>query len=371
MSFDARETNKNNVIAKLLGENGTSSKLLQFTQDNPGERIGNFNNLRDMAYDIHKNSKDYTVALKDMVAYSEMRDDIENLYLGVDLPEKYFDSKFLFSNNGLSGICGQLDIPAAYIRKCLEENVTEHAAHTLNYWISRAKNSAKEMLLRTTSSRIHGVLSSKYSVFDDHEVFDITEGILGQRNNYEVKNYHLDPEFMKLRIVSRDKVNINGRPLSFGFDINNSRVGRSSLELSVIIFDHICRNGMIMGGGAGLFYNKRHVGISRETFVTEFTDMLDNAPDTVAFIQKAINSAGNEKLNSETIQRYLDKFKAENMSKNISGRVEQMFAEKYDNNLFGFVGAVTEVAQDYNLEVRERMEKFAGTLIYQSGRKIS
>ncbi len=247
----------------------------------------------------------------------------------------------------------------------------EEAKNTLNFWINKQKNQEKEILVRTTDNRIHGVLSNKYTVFDDREVLGITEDILGPYQNYVIKNYSISPEYMKIRVVSRSKVEIKGRPLSFGFDINNSRVGRSSLNINVIIFDHICSNGMIMGGGRGMFYSKRHIGVGTSEFMSEFIEMIDKAPDTINFIQNAVNSAANERLNNDSIQRYLDKFKAENLSKNIAGRVEQRLNEKYDNTLYGFVAAVTEVAQDYNIDTRERMERFGGNLIYQYGRKLA
>jgi hypothetical protein len=363
-NFDNRELAKNNIIAKLLGEDLNDGKLKDFTGDT-AERIGNIGEIIKRANEINDKSKDYSsVTIKQLAA--GVKDKNLTLDLGFSTP-----NSLNFSNNGLSGLCNQLDIPITYIRKCLGEQLPEHAADEMNFWMERAENPSKELFVRTTEDRIHGILSNRYSVFDDHEVIEIAENILGPTNDYTIKNYYVDPEYMKMRIVSREKVEINGRPLSFGFDIKNSRVGRSSLELNVLVFDHICSNGMIFGGGKGQFYQKRHVGISRESFVQEFVDMIDKAPDTVRFIQRSINAAGNEVLNNDSIQRYLDKFKADNMSKLVAGLVEQTLAANYDRTVFGFASAVTEVAQRYSLDMRERMEKFAGNIIDLAGRKVA
>lgn len=359
------EKTKKEILTKLLGPDLNDGKLKLFSLDNPSERIGNFGKLQGIANDIYIKSKDYTACYADLTA------DSNDMQLLLNIGKQSESEQMFFSNNGLSGLCTQLDIPTAYIRKCLVEGMQYHAAEEMNMWLDRMTNPKKEILLRTTDHRVHGVLSDRYSVFDDHEVLEIAENILGDYDVYTVKNYFLDPEYMKVRIVSRDKIDIGGRPLSFGFDIRNSRVGRSSIELNVIIFDHICSNGMIMGGGQGLYYQRRHVGINRTIFMTEFTNMLNSAPNAVEFIRKSINAAYNERVNSDSIQRYLDKFKANNMSRLVAGKVEQMFHEKYDSTLFGFAGAITETAQQYGLEMRERMEKFAGDLIYNFEKRIA
>lgn len=348
MTLDSREIRKNNIIARILGEDKFDGKLIKFITDPTNERIGNFNQLKDVADDIDENSIDYSVKWGDLHAGREF----DNLYLDLSKSGESAGNLSL-SSNGLTNMCSQLDIPTLYIKKCLGAEEIQHAADELNFWLGRHKAPEKEAFVRTTNDRIHGILSSKYSVFDDHEVLDIAEGILGPYDEYTVKNYHISPEYMKLRIVSRNKININGRDLSFGFDLKNSRVGKSSLETSILIFDWVCSNGMIFGGGQGTFFRKRHVGVDRELFVTEFTNMLDGAPDAIEFIKKSANAAHNERLDSDSIQRYIDRFKAQSFSKHVAGRVEQMLHEKYDTTLYGFLASVTEVAQEYDVDTRE------------------
>lgn len=374
---EAREVKKENLLARLLGPDVSNGKLIAFGDaTNAGERIGNWDKIHEYAKGIHERSKDYNATLKDLICVTNPivlpgGETFENIAMNISTIEEEANP-FSFSANGLRGICTQLDIPVAYIRKCLDESQSYHASDCINFWIDNAKAQEKKILLRTTDERIHGVLSSKYSVFDDSEVMDVVYDLIGKNpGEYTVKNYYIDPEYMKLRIVSTNKMNFAGRELSYGFDIRNSRVGRSSLEVSIIIFDWICSNGMIFGGGSGTYYQKRHVGIEREHFVEEFIDIIDTAPDAVSFIHKSINAANNVKLNSDTIQNYIDKFMASNMSANQAGRVKQMFYEKYDQTLFGFTGAITETAQAYGIETRERMERFAGNLIHSLGKKMA
>jgi hypothetical protein len=129
--------------------------------------------------------------------------------------------------------------------------------------------------------------------------------------------------------------------------------------------DWICSNGMIFGGGKGLMYAKRHFASDRQEFIGEFVDMLSKAPDSVAYIKKNIEAAGNVTLNNESIQKYLDKFRLESAGNlNVIGKIKSLIdSSKYDKTLFGLAGAVTEVAQSYCVDTRIAMETFAGNIL--------
>ncbi len=359
-NIDQSEIRVENAVAKYLGPQSDGKlKVIEFDGEN--ERIGNFSSIRKYADEIDKDSKDYTVSWDDVV-FGNLLDPSKINNLCIYPTDDY--GVMNFSTHGLNSMCTQLDVPTTYLRKCIEKEEIDHAANVMNFWTMK-KPKDKQILLRSTKDRIHGALSTKYTVFDDHEVLAITEDIIGHLGDYTVKNYYLSPEYMKLRVVGREKIEINGRPLSFAFDIKNSRVGRSSLGVNVLVYDWICSNGIIFGGGMGEFFKKRHVGISREVFIHEFAEIINKAPDTIKYIQKAAEAAHREKLSSESIQRYLDKFKAENMPKHaevlIKDRLEDGTA--YQKTAYGLIGAMTEVAQRYDIDTRERMEKFAGNIL--------
>lgn len=366
---DSKEINKNNLLIKLLGDNESKNRLELFTDDDC-EKIGNFNKVKKIADEIDEHSKDYTIKWGDLLTETiikELPDGMTYDNLSLAFKENKYDRdcvNLLFSNHGLQSFCNAVGVPTTYIKKCMSEEECDFATENLNFWLNKIENKEREAFIRTTDDRVHGVLSNRYSVFDDHEVLEIIDGTLGNYSDeYTVKNHYITPEIMKLRLVSRDKIELNGRPVSFGFDIKNSRVGRSSLELEILIFDWICSNGMIFGGGKGLAYKRRHVGINREIFIEEFIDMINSAPDIIKFIEKMATEAHQTEINNEMIQRYIDKFRIEGFSQLAAGKVEQMLHEKYDNTLYGFTAAITESAQDYDVDTRERMEKFAGNLM--------
>ena len=353
----SNSTNVNNVIATLLGQ-VDEEKLIKITTDS-GAPIGNFEKIKDIANNIDENSNDIRASWKDVrVQHTDYFDSLNpgNLVLSV------FGKDYKFSGNGITALCNLLTIPTQYVKKCMAQGNFGLACLNLNTWIDKMPQD-KEMLLRTTNSRLFGIVSNKYTIFDDSEVLDVVEGILGPQNNYSIKDYSISPELMKLRIVSRDKIIINGEELSFGFDVKNSRVGRSSVSIDVLIYRAICSNGMIFGGSKGMMYTKRHVAIERGSLVTEFTEMLDQAPDTIEFIKKHIEESQLSVAKAGVITSLLSKFKTENIPKNALIRLEQSISENSNVTLWDFANQVTSMAQEYSIETRERMEVFAGKII--------
>ncbi|MCX8074146.1 MAG: DUF932 domain-containing protein [Clostridia bacterium] len=351
----SNKINAENTIAKLLGQT-SQEKLIRIVTDNENEAIGNFSKLKEVAYDINRRSSDFNAKWGNMFVTHDTNN--QNIFLEVENR----GVSYAFSNNGLTALCNAVGVPTTYVKRCMEASKADLACDNINTWIKTLPRE-KEMFLRTTDDRLYGLLSNKYTIFDDHEVLDAVEDILSPHHNYLVKNYYISPEILKMRIVSRDKININGEELSFGFDIKNSRVGRASCEIAIIIFRWICSNGMIFGGGKGFMYTKKHIAINREQFITEFVEMLDHAPDTVEYIKRSIETSQQTKLDSQSIQNLINKFKAENISRNACGRIEQMMDEKYNRTLWGMTQSITELAQEYNLETREKMEEFAGKIL--------
>lgn len=343
----------NNVLARILGE-VEEPKLLNLPTDNMFEPIGNFGQVKKRIIDIHNASQDYRLPWKDVRILSSR----DNIFLG----NVSTGMTHTFSNHGLGQLCALLGVPVSYVKSCLEREDYEFAVENLNHWIPRMPQE-KDIILRTTEHRIHGIVSTKYSVFDDNEVAEVVEGILGPLQSYYLSNYIVGPEYTKLRIISRDKIDIAGDSLQFGFDIKNSRVGKSRLQINILLYRYICQNGMVFGGGQGHFYTKRHIGISREDLITQFTEMLDRAPDIIGYLKKNVEASMVKKLNDDNIQNLINKFLADGNSRNAAGRIKDMMDAKYDRTLWGFGNAITELSQEYGVDTREKMEMFAGKIV--------
>lgn len=347
-----KENEAQEIINKMLGVK--SEKLSLFTEDT-NSSIGNFDKVFSIADNIHTNSSDITEKWSNFSLKST----------GGNMIADVNGRELNLSNNGLSQLCQLTGTPSQYIKKCLGNNRSDLAVYNINQWMNSVPD--KEKLFRTTEDRIYGILSDRYSVFDDREILEILNSVVGSGNDYSIKNALVTPEIMKLRLVSRDKIIINGDELSVGFDIKNSRVGRSSVEISLMLFRWICSNGMIFGGGKGMAYRKIHVGADRSEIICGFTDMLNRLPDSVEYIKNHVEMSQNQKLTSDLIQRLLDQYKIIGVQKGIMGRVqanvETDLAEGKILSLWDFINHTTQIAQDYSLETREKAETAASRIL--------
>ena len=348
------EMKKENLLARVLGDVDEKKLVTLPSIDTSREAIANFGQLMDMANGIDEKSEDFNASFSELRATTKEQSEYQSLGLNV---RNQFELDL--SYHGLSSLCSALGIPANYIRRCIETNNVPFAEENLNFWLRRADQ--RDNFLRSTDNRLHGFLSSRYTVLDDHEVLSLTNDILSDfPSQYGVSNGLVTPEMMKVRVVQQEKIIIDGDELSVGFDIRNSRVGKSSLDISLLIFRWACSNGMIVGGGQGVAFRKRHVGITRDDLAASLADTIHSLPDMVEYVKTGVERAQGITLNSTSIQNLVDKFKAEGLSKNAAGRIEEFMDINYNRTLYGFVNTITDLSKEYSLETREKMERFAG-----------
>jgi hypothetical protein len=264
-----------------------------------------------------------------------------------------------FSNWGIGQLCNTVDIPVKYVKKCIDEGDPDLASTNINRWLSRVQPS-KEQLIRTTNSRVHGFLSSSYGILDDMDIIDATKENLND-DEYIVKNYCVDPEFFNMRIVRKDLMDINGEELSVGLNIKNSMVGRSMVNIQVMIYRWICKNGVIFGGGAGTVFAKKHINITREDFITGMNDSLEKIPYIVNNAKQWVESSRENVLNSNSLQKIIDELKDAKFSDLFLGKVKDSIPETPTR--WDVVNAMTMHAQAYSFDTREKIEQYAGLIL--------
>lgn len=362
--MNTQELKIENIVNKVLGEK--ASKLNLISIDN-GEAVGNFSLITDLSEHIRRNSFDIRTTIGSIAPVIIESDD--ELLRGYGLPALKIlgDCNTLWeglplSGDGFSSYTNLVGVNTAYAKKCIAAKKNELLLNNLHSW-HQSINQDKSILVRGCHNQANALLSDRYTIFDNHEVLDAVYGVLGPLGEYSVKNYSVTPSMMNLRVVSRDKININGDELSFGFDIRNSNIGKSSVEIAIIIYRWICSNGLIVGGGKGYMMRQRHVAVDRESLVREFVTLLDSSPDVITHIKGSIEKSMDTKLNSNEMQKIIDSLKANGMIKNAIGRLEEYTEPAYDGTLWGVVNGITRLSQDYSLDTRLRMEKIAGEIL--------
>lgn len=265
----------------------------------------------------------------------------------------------MLNNYAFSQLCTKLGIPVRYMKKCLNEGHVQLVAENINTWFEEYKT---PLFVRAYKNRVRGILTDKFSPFDTPEIIDILQDTLG--NNYRVKGFYLNEERFHVRLVQHNMLNIPGEDLFAGIQVDSSDVGRSILIVRFMIFKQVCINGLTVSRGSGILFRQRHVGISPDEFRREFKENLTVLPDLIAEVSTAIEESRKDIFTQERIDEALSRLKDHlDASEDMQKKVVDLMTEKYTKTRWGLINSLTEVAQQYTLERRLDIEKYAGDLL--------
>lgn len=367
---------QNRAFAEIVGENlGTRKKFLtpaakHFTLD-PTDRIGYIKDVQKIVKGIAAQSFDDLVRIKDLHVLHE---GLHNIKLDTG------NNQTLFTSLSLQQLCTTMDIPSSYIRRCLEAGEAQLAAENLNHWLYK-QDDARELFLRMTketndeaglsNDRLHGVLSNKYVTFDDTEVVRLTEDELSEQGGYKIHGFSINPDQMRMRLISdktidlspKDDMNGRGGGLHLGLDISNSRVGVSSFSVKIILYRSACDNGMIFGWNDAHYFKRRHSGTLSGEIRSSFRKVLGELPDFMTHCQGQITKNMTKEITAKDLDDLLNEFRVEAVNSVATAAEIRGAMGQYEMTSWGFINAITQVAQQYQLEQRDRMESFAGALL--------
>lgn len=271
------------------------------------------------------------------------------------------------SSHALSQLSGKIGVPTKYIEKCIASGRIDLAQDNVNSWLS---DFDKDLFIREHEGKVRGVLSTKYSVCDSHELLDIMNDTL-DTDYYKVKGSLLTPERFHLRLVQKDRLPIDGEDLFGGFTIDSSDVGRSILKCSYFIYKQVCTNGLIVAKSSSQLFSQKHIGISAEEFAQGFKSTIELIPQLNDMVVKSIqltqkdHSYSIENESEDFIESLVEVIKANAKLPEESARkvVSIMQSGKYPKGKWGYINSLTEVAQDFTLEKRLEIEQYAGSLL--------
>lgn len=212
-----------------------------------------------------------------------------------------------FSENGFSQLGTKFHFPAPFVSKLFTDGHEDLAREIIetkrNDFFNHYAEDDMPLLFREFKdidgeNRIHGVLSDKYSVFDDKEVLNIIENSPYLMNAEEIWQ-NITPDHFHCRFVSPEKLHIPGdpSPLSMCVFIDNSMVGRSMLTIRFGLYRWACTNGVISGLKSFSLVRERHMGIDKswEDIVAtsldnteQYQEMMLTLVNDMAFKRSAI-----------------------------------------------------------------------------------
>ena len=278
----------------------------------------------------------------------------------------------------------------AYSRHLHGTGQHELLCHNVNRQLERDEGNAMVRTLgRSEDAFARAIMSDKYKVVDDKEVFDVALPIIGEQGNVfrtlggnrtDIRTY--------AKFISRSPLlEVGKRTMYAGFQLSNSEVGQGSATFKAFIFDSFCENGCTFGN-IGLFSAKFvHRGAALTTkFGPVFGDQFKLAE--LAAIRSAIADATRKALDpqyhaqiAEIIERgherkvtgdlptVLDEV-GRRVGLNDGEREQALLHMDGDEaHAYGIQAAITRLAQDApSYERRAELEEAGGKVLEFSNR---
>jgi hypothetical protein len=258
------------------------------------------------------------------------------------------------------------NLPIRYLRNC----PPELQAVNVNHWLQQFDYEKHgEWMLRTHTGNlgngmIRGVLSEKYSPFDDHEIMDILNQLFGKAVNaddIDIKMWYRDDKGFHLRLIFNDLTTSvgtleDGTPdiHKVGLHIENSEVGAKSLRITPLIWRLVCSNGL-MGWGVNKdmeIFTQRHIYLKPHEMYARVAEAIGNAlkvGDTV--IEKLVQAKETPVVNPlEIIAKLSEKNK---YSKEFTEKTQGKFLEEEGNTAFHVIQAFTRACQEVSSKDRQ------------------
>ena len=275
-------------------------------------------------------------------------------------PLKYDD----FSSYGLSQAGVKLGFPSKFLETLSTDGHTELADEILKTRLDdffMKKDSP--LLIRDFCDMHYGVLSDKYSIFDDSEIVDIISQVPYLMDAEEIWT-NISPEQFHARFISKNKITLNGddSPLSMAVFIDNSMVGKSSFTVRFGIYRWACTNGMITGLKEFQILRQVHKGKDTKEFAQIVNEALSNVQSYEKMLMDMVENMIATKsaiyeMSEEDALRYIkDKL---TVGKKTAGKIIDMYQAYGGKSKWDLCNAITDYAHQLDFDTRLRFERLS------------
>ena len=278
-----------------------------------------------------------------------------------------------FNHFALSQFGTKIGVPANYLEKCLNKDRADIAQYNVNAWL---QDFNKPLFIREYedldgNNKIRGVLSDKYSVCDTPEIIDGLKDAI-DLGTFNLKGSYVSEERFHLRLVDSEMLPVDGEDLFAGIILDSSDVGRSTLRVNFLIFKQVCTNGLVVNRVSTQLFKQKHIGISAEAFSNGLHEGLDLFPKITAKVVDSIEKTRNVdapfNFHYEDDEQLADLVTSIRKQTGLSpvhanNVIDIMTSKRYEDNRWGYVNALTDVAKGLTLEKRLVLEENAGRLL--------
>lgn len=280
------------------------------------------------------------------------------------------NNQMVMNDWAMGQFASKLGIPARYYRMIPPELQAKNA----NYFLKRLSED-RNWMLRTKhadygSGLIRGVLTEKYSPFDNHEIMDVVSNLMEKLNrDYEVQMWHHDDGSMHLRVTLDELTTSVGKTLDgkddihkVGFHLSNSEVGKSMVRIQPMIYRQVCTNGLMMWEKDGNGLEQRHVGLrSNEIYNRVAEAMVNSVKAGHEMVDRLIKA---KEIKVENPFDMIDKIaKDKKYTQKFTETVKTEFKKESQKSLFYVAQAFTAASRSLHADERVDIEKDAAKLL--------
>lgn len=266
----------------------------------------------------------------------------------------------------LGQLSSKTGVPVRYARNC----PPELQAVNYNHWLGKFDvDKHNSWLFRTYTGEenglVRGILSERYSPFDDHEILEILNQFFGETNaKIDIKWWHRDDTGFHLRIVFDDLTTEVGKLADgspdihkVGLHIENSEVGAKSIRITPLIWRLVCSNGM-MGWGRNTdleVFQQRHIYLKQHEMYGRVAEAIGNALKVGDSAIEELVKAKQTKIEDplEVIKKLATKAK---YSKEFTEKLQGTFMQEEGNTAFHVIQAFTRGCQELPADRRVEIE---------------
>lgn len=330
------------------------SNIIELTNEKEQEVLMTYKNTKDLsdiinqAMIMQKCCKDYVVNSNSMFVDGDL-----------DLALWSENKAFEFTQHSFSQLCGKLGVPVRYMKKCLKEGQERLVPDNINKWLSDIE--PKKFLVRTYGESARGILSDKYSVMDTP---DILTSLADVTDDFRVKSYFMDEERLHVRMIG-EQLNVPKEDLFCGLQIDSSDVGRKLLTVQFFVYKQVCTNGLVVPKLNSTIFEQKHIGITQDEFIRGFKENIDVLPDLVAKVEEFIEHGRKSIItDAKELGNIIEKtIKDLKLPEKSDDKILELLNTNYSNTRWGVVNSLTEFAQEFTLERRLEIERYAGNLL--------
>lgn len=279
-------------------------------------------------------------------------------------------------------LCHKLGMPYKFFNKLdnMGYDMSQLLLDTMNGLARRYKG---QLLLRTVDSHIRGVLTPKYRTFDTNELLDVFSCASSninflERDSLVVRGLYQGLDLFHMRFTSSEKAKcLQDKDLYFGMQLTSSDVGRSSIRLDFFVFKRICTNGLCLKLLDNCLYDQRHIGVTKDDVYLGLSAAFDSFPRLVNLATDLINRGSQASIVESGIlassESQAAKKQREQMKRYLAVGDEDLDAlaritiRNYEPTVWGYVNAITEYSQRFDVIRRMDLENKAGKLLSKEG----